>query len=54
MDEFINATPTAELTPLSAGVQDDESEGEMVSSSFLSRVLNLYSVLNALLSAISF
>ena len=26
MDEFINATPTAELLPLSAGVQDDESE----------------------------
>ena len=31
MDEFIHATPTAELTPLSAGVQDDESESEMVS-----------------------
>lgn len=27
--EFINATPTAELLPLSAGVQDDESENEM-------------------------
>ncbi|KAI0514344.1 NAD+ synthase [Xylaria bambusicola] len=29
MDEFINATPSAELLPLSAGVQDDESETEM-------------------------
>lgn len=28
MDEFINATPTAELLPLSAGVQDDESDAE--------------------------
>lgn len=27
--EFIHATPTAELLPLSAGVQDDESENEM-------------------------
>ena len=26
MDEFINATPTAELLPLSAGVQSDEEE----------------------------
>ncbi|KAF2009610.1 glutamine-dependent NAD(+) synthetase with GAT domain-containing protein [Aaosphaeria arxii CBS 175.79] len=29
MDEFIHATPTAELLPLSAGVQDDESPNEM-------------------------
>lgn len=29
MGEFIDATPTAELLPLSAGVQDDESENEM-------------------------
>lgn len=29
MGEFIEATPTAELLPLSAGVQDDESENEM-------------------------
>ncbi|KAL2104616.1 hypothetical protein VUR80DRAFT_10110 [Thermomyces stellatus] len=29
MDEFIHATPTAELLPLAAGVQDDESENEM-------------------------
>lgn len=29
MDEFIYATPTAELLPLSAGVQDDESDAEM-------------------------
>lgn len=29
MTEFIEATPTAELLPLSAGVQDDESENEM-------------------------
>ena len=29
MDEFINATPTAELLPLSAGVQSDESDQEM-------------------------
>ncbi|KAI0409992.1 NAD+ synthase [Xylaria palmicola] len=29
LEEFINATPTAELLPLSAGVQDDESESEM-------------------------
>ncbi|KAI0201040.1 NAD+ synthase [Astrocystis sublimbata] len=29
LDEFINATPSAELLPLSAGVQDDESESEM-------------------------
>ncbi|KAI1330963.1 NAD+ synthase [Xylariaceae sp. FL0255] len=29
MKEFIEATPTAELLPLSAGVQDDESESEM-------------------------
>lgn len=29
MQEFIEATPTAELLPLSAGVQDDESESEM-------------------------
>src|SRR5690606_9575138 len=28
MDEFIHATPTAELLPLSAGVQDDESDAE--------------------------
>ena len=28
MDEFLNATPTAELLPLSAGVQDDESDAE--------------------------
>lgn len=28
MDEFINATPSAELLPLSAGVQDDESDAE--------------------------
>ncbi|CAI4213851.1 unnamed protein product [Parascedosporium putredinis] len=29
LTEFIEATPTAELLPLSAGVQDDESESEM-------------------------
>ncbi|KAI0429135.1 NAD+ synthase [Xylaria sp. FL1042] len=29
LEEFLNATPTAELLPLSAGVQDDESESEM-------------------------
>ncbi|KAI0144661.1 NAD+ synthase [Xylariaceae sp. FL1272] len=29
MKEFLEATPTAELLPLSAGVQDDESESEM-------------------------
>jgi NAD+ synthase (glutamine-hydrolysing) len=29
ISEFIDARPTAELTPLSAGVQDDESENEM-------------------------
>lgn len=29
MSEFIHATPTAELLPLSAGVQDDESDQEM-------------------------
>jgi NAD+ synthase (glutamine-hydrolysing) len=29
MEEFISATPSAELLPLSAGVQDDESESEM-------------------------
>ncbi|SPO06045.1 related to Glutamine-dependent NAD(+) synthetase [Cephalotrichum gorgonifer] len=29
MDEFIYATPSAELLPLSAGVQDDESPNEM-------------------------
>jgi NAD+ synthase (glutamine-hydrolysing) len=29
LTEFIEATPTAELLPLSAGVQDDESEQEM-------------------------
>lgn len=28
--EFLEATPTAELLPLSAGVQDDESENEHV------------------------
>lgn len=27
--EFIDARPSAELTPLSAGEQDDESESEM-------------------------
>jgi NH3-dependent NAD+ synthetase len=27
--EFIDARPSAELTPLSAGEQDDESEAEM-------------------------
>ncbi|KUI57806.1 Glutamine-dependent NAD(+) synthetase [Cytospora mali] len=29
MTEFIEATPSAELLPLSAGVQDDESDAEM-------------------------
>lgn len=29
MLEFVEATPTAELLPLSAGVQDDESENEI-------------------------
>lgn len=29
MTEFIEATPSAELLPLSAGVQDDESDSEM-------------------------
>ncbi|KAI3322595.1 NAD+ synthase [Xylariaceae sp. AK1471] len=29
MEEFLTATPSAELLPLSAGVQDDESETEM-------------------------
>ncbi|KAJ2968845.1 hypothetical protein NUW58_g10129 [Xylaria curta] len=29
LNEFLYATPTAELLPLSAGVQDDESESEM-------------------------
>ncbi|OCT48717.1 putative glutamine-dependent NAD(+) synthetase [Cladophialophora carrionii] len=29
ISEFIDARPSAELTPLSAGVQDDESENEM-------------------------
>lgn len=29
MKEFIEATPSAELLPLSAGVQDDESDAEM-------------------------
>ncbi|KAL0934142.1 glutamine-dependent NAD(+) synthetase [Colletotrichum truncatum] len=29
MDEFIEATPSAELLPLSAGVQDDEADTEM-------------------------
>ncbi|KAI0109155.1 NAD+ synthase [Nemania sp. FL0031] len=29
MKEFLEATPTAELLPLHAGVQDDESESEM-------------------------
>lgn len=29
ISEFIDARPSAELTPLSAGVQDDESDGEM-------------------------
>jgi NAD+ synthase (glutamine-hydrolysing) len=29
MTEFLEATPTAELLPLSAGVQDDESDSEM-------------------------
>lgn len=29
LEEFLTATPTAELLPLSAGVQDDESESEM-------------------------
>lgn len=28
MHEFLNATPSAELLPLSAGVQDDESDAE--------------------------
>jgi hypothetical protein len=27
--EFIEATPSAELLPLSAGVQDDEADNEM-------------------------
>ncbi len=27
--DFLEATPTAELLPLEAGVQDDESENEM-------------------------
>ncbi len=27
--EFIEATPSAELLPLSAGVQDDEADSEM-------------------------
>ncbi|KIW65049.1 NAD+ synthetase [Phialophora macrospora] len=29
ISEFIDARPSAELTPLSAGIQDDESENEM-------------------------
>ena len=29
INEFVEATPTAELLPLSAGVQADESENEM-------------------------
>ncbi|KAI1171259.1 NAD+ synthase [Nemania sp. FL0916] len=29
LEEFLTATPSAELLPLSAGVQDDESESEM-------------------------
>ncbi|KAF2672462.1 NAD+ synthase [Microthyrium microscopicum] len=29
LNKFIDATPTAELLPLSAGVQDDESDSEM-------------------------
>jgi NAD+ synthase (glutamine-hydrolysing) len=29
MKDFLEATPTAELLPLSAGVQDDESDAEM-------------------------
>ena len=35
MEEFLTATPTAELLPLSAGVQDDESDAE---SKFQSRL----------------
>jgi hypothetical protein len=31
--EFIEATPSAELLPLSAGVQDDEADSEMGKSS---------------------
>lgn len=29
MSEFLEATPSAELLPLSAGVQDDEADTEM-------------------------
>lgn len=29
MTEFLEATPSAELLPLSAGVQDDEADTEM-------------------------
>ena len=29
LQEFLSATPTAELLPLSAGVQDDESDAEI-------------------------
>jgi hypothetical protein len=39
--EFIEATPSAELLPLSAGVQDDEADSEMgmVWNTFFSFVL---------------
>jgi hypothetical protein len=39
--EFIEATPSAELLPLSAGVQDDEADSEMgmVCNKILSPVL---------------
>jgi NAD+ synthase (glutamine-hydrolysing) len=39
--EFIEATPSAELLPLSAGVQDDEADSEMgmVCNTILSFVL---------------
>jgi hypothetical protein len=42
--EFIEATPSAELLPLSAGVQDDEADSEMgmVCNTILSLVLRQF------------
>lgn len=42
MDEFLEATPTAELLPLSAGVQSDEEVSRPLSLLLMSHSANMY------------